>query len=85
MKEVPFSGEKAMVPWCARYQWPGKKPFVLGTVQLEHKTMQHIVEAELIKLFDKIWGEILPDKFERPRLLALLPGAIYFVPQEDYK
>lgn len=74
---------KPMRAWCARYQWPGKKPFILGTVLLPRDTMQHQLEAELVKLFDEKWGDILPDHFERPQLIALLPGAIFFVPEED--
>lgn len=76
--------EIAMRPWCARFQWPGKKPFLVGTVFLPRKTMQHELEAALQAAFDEEWGEILPDHFERPKLIALLPGAIFFVPEKEW-
>lgn len=79
MTEKP---DKPMRAWCARFQWPGKEPFLFGTVLLPPDTMHHILEEELHKAFDAAWRRILPDDVPRPKLIALLPGAIFFVPED---
>lgn len=76
-------GEKAVRSWCAVYQWPGKKPFLVGTVVLDRDTPYHELEAALGRLFDELWGSILPDELPRPKLIDLRPGAIFFVPEKE--
>jgi hypothetical protein len=71
-----------MQTWCARYQWPGRKPFIFGTVALA-RAPQHEVEAALRAEFTRRMMSILPDGMPLPDLLQLLPGALILVGPED--
>lgn len=74
-----MTGEKIR-PWTGRFQWPGKKVFRAGTVTvvLPFETPHHDVLKAVEAEFQKMWSDILPDHFERPSVIALEPGAIFF-------
>lgn len=73
----------AMRAWCAVYQWTGNDEFRIGTVLVPDAGTQQEVEAALGAEFTRVWGAILPDDVVRPRLVRLLPGSIFFVPESD--
>ncbi len=72
-----------MRSWCGVYQWPDKKPFLLGSISVRSEGTLQEVEKAVEAEFDRVWGEILPDDVPRPKLLNLRPGAIWFVPEDN--
>lgn len=71
--------------WCCEMQWPGRKPFIFGTVYHETVDQTHQVEEALVAKFQAKMGEILPLDVPLPNIIRLMPGAIFFVPEEDFK
>ncbi|PCJ95929.1 MAG: hypothetical protein COA52_02475 [Hyphomicrobiales bacterium] len=57
--------------WCARIQFPGKKPVFYGTVQVERGAQIHEVEREVYSRA----GACLPDGF---KIIDLVPGILIF-------
>ena len=57
--------------WCATIQFPGKKPILYGTVQLERGAGFHEVEREVYSQA----SVRLPDGF---KIIDLLPGILIF-------
>lgn len=57
--------------WCARCQFDGKEPFILGTAHVPAAAQHHEVEAAAYQMMDRLFPS-------RPVLLALLPGALVF-------
>ncbi|PDT77251.1 hypothetical protein CO675_11990 [Bradyrhizobium sp. C9] len=74
-----------MRAWCAVYQWPSKKEFLFGTVLVRPGAPDQEAEAALAQRFTEKWGEILPDDVPRPKLIRLVPGTIWFVPEEEQR
>ncbi len=72
-----------MRAWCAVYQWPGKKKFLLGTVFVRANGPMQEVERALAQEFARVWGGILPDNVERPNLIEMIPGQIWFSPEHS--
>lgn len=68
----------AMQPWCAVFQWPSKAPFLLGTIVLPVDTPFHLLEQAAKELFDQQLQAILPDSYDRPKLIDLRQGALFF-------
>lgn len=71
--------DKAVRPWCGVFQWPGKQPFIVGAVAIEAGASHAETEAALL---DKL-RNIIPDDAGVPRLIKLLPGAIFFIPDDE--
>lgn len=59
--------------WVGRCCYPGKKPFLFGTVQAE-------TELEALRALDVLWAEISPHAM--PPEVAMLPGLLAFHPEE---
>lgn len=57
--------------WCGRCQFPGKREFLMGTVQAE-------TELEALRLLEALWGEIALSS--APRIVPL-PGLLAFQPE----
>jgi hypothetical protein len=65
-----------MQNWCARCRYDGKAEFVAGTFMVRSKAPLHEVEAEALAFL----GSMLP---ATPRIVALVPGCIWFQAAED--
>lgn len=74
---------KKVRPWCALVQWPGRKPFMVGTFFVEEGTRSR---EEILKLaeqqYAKEWGACIPVDVPLPDIIRLIPGTIIFVPEE---
>ncbi len=82
MKPVMIDGTPYR-PWVGRYQWPEKKPFLFGTAFLPLEITDQELQKLLDEKFAQAWQDILPDHYERPKLLAYIPGAIFFVKDDE--
>lgn len=74
--------EEAMRAWTGRFQWPNKDEFRFGTIFVRKSGTFQEVHDELIRAFDAAWSRILPDAVERPKLIDMEPGTIWFQPEE---
>ena len=74
---------KKVRPWCALVQWPERKPFMVGAFFVEEGTRSR---EEIIKLaedqYKKEWGACIPVDVPLPGIIRLIPGTIFFVPEE---
>lgn len=66
----------AIRPWCAWAQYPGKAPFLGGTVTLSAEAMAHEVDAALRAHF----LTRLPDGFQ---ILEPVAGSLFFHGEND--
>ena len=57
--------------WCARCQFPGREPFLFGTVFTERGEGEERALALLLELL----GRHLPTL---PEIVAVIPGAVVF-------
>jgi len=71
--------------WCCEMQWPGRKSFIFGTVYHETCDQYAQVEESLVAKFKSKMGDILPLDCPQPKILRLMPGAIFFIPEEDFR
>jgi hypothetical protein len=63
----------AMRPYCARMMYQNMSKFILGTFWAPAKASQYEIDCALWEHVD----HLLP---QRPMLLELLPGSIFFSP-----
>lgn len=70
------SDDIPMRRWCAVIQFPGKEPIRFGTTFVRHGAPSHEVEAAIRADIERH----LPDGWA---LRHMVPGAIFFVPEED--
>ncbi len=75
--------DKAIRGWVAKCQWSDKKPFLIGTVFLENTAPLHDVEKELWAKFDTMFRGILPNETPNPKIIDMIPGAVFFVPEDE--
>lgn len=77
--------DKKYRTWFGEFQWPGKKKFIAGCVEVYMEV--NASQAEILKAveaeFVKFWGDILPDNFPMPNTINLIPGSIFFVSEES--
>lgn len=66
-------------PYCATFQWPGKEPFMIGTIEIEEEATHYDIEYKVGELFKSLFIRILPDNVSLPKLIKLHPGALFFV------
>ncbi|QXN72314.1 hypothetical protein RCKEEF_85 [Rhodobacter phage RcKeef] len=74
----------AIRAWCCEMQWPGRKPFIFGTVYMENKDQIAAVESALIARFNEKMTDILPVETPLPKIVKLMPGAIFFVSEGEF-
>jgi hypothetical protein len=60
--------------WSARCSYPGRRPFIFGTVFTDTKE----ASEEARRLLQELLGEVFP---VLPEVHAVLPGAVFFVPR----
>lgn len=65
-----------MIPWCAICRFPGKEPFILGTVAMGRNAMQHEICGAVDELADRLFPT-------RPVLEKLIPGQLVFEGNDD--
>lgn len=58
--------------WCARAQYPDKKPVLFGSVTVRANAPQHEIEASLLSLWQAVSPHPAPP-------FVLVPGSIFFV------
>lgn len=68
--------------WCALCQWPGRKPFLVGTFITDAREPDQVAREKAIAEWRETMGEILPIDVPPPELIRLIPGAIIFHPRE---
>ncbi|MFA5898322.1 MAG: hypothetical protein WC829_04335 [Hyphomicrobium sp.] len=67
--------------WCGRFQYPGREPFMLGTISINDKAPTHEVERALLAELCRV----LPPSATMPATVELLPGEIVFLPEPTPK
>lgn len=72
-------------PWCAHYQYDGRKPFVVGTVWVDAGATLHEIDRKAEVALAELFLALMPEGQSMPRLVNLVPGQIVFVAVEDLR
>lgn len=73
---------EARQTWCARCRWPGRAEFLVGTFTTDARAPDHEARQAAMREWADTMGAILPQDVAPPELLALIPGAVVFIPRE---
>lgn len=80
---ISISREDFHRAWCGCFQWPGREPFTFGTVLASTDARTQEIEAEVTALLAKKLVAILPINSSLPKLIGVIPGALFLQSRDD--
>lgn len=73
----------AMRTVAFRCAWPGKKEIMVGNFQISKDAGHDQMTAEAAKLIAAFTVEHLPDGCPAPEIIAIEPGALRWIPDDE--